>query len=149
MCGIFGIVGPTTTPLAELAAVMERALAHRGPDDVGVYVDGEAMLGNRRLAIIDIAHGHQPVFSEDKQTTLVQNGEIYNYVELRDELKARGVTFHTDSDTEVLLRMYEAYGTGFVAPERYVRHRHLGCTQRRDAFVARPPRPKAAVRCAV
>ena len=114
MCGIFGIVGATAKPLAELASLMERALAHRGPDDVGFHVDGQAMLGNRRLSIIDIAHGHQPVFSQDKQIALVQNGEIYNYVELRDELKARGAVFHTDSDTEVLLRMYEAYGTEFV-----------------------------------
>lgn len=115
MCGIFGIVGPTKTPKAELARRMATALAHRGPDDEGFYVDGDAMLGNRRLSIIDVAHGHQPIFSDDRQITVVQNGEIYNYVELRNSLKAQGVRFDTDSDTEVILRLYEAHGLGFVA----------------------------------
>jgi asparagine synthase (glutamine-hydrolysing) len=73
------------------------------------------MIGNTRLSIIDVAHGQQPVFSDDKRVAAVQNGEIYNYVELREELKAKGYEFHTDSDTEVILRMYEAHGVSFVS----------------------------------
>jgi asparagine synthase (glutamine-hydrolysing) len=115
MCGIFGIIGGKPLNLAGLAARMAPTLSHRGPDDEGFHIDGTAMLGNRRLSIIDIAHGHQPMFSADKKIAVVQNGEIYNYIELQNELKARGVTFSTDSDTEVILRLYETYGVDFVS----------------------------------
>ncbi len=114
MCGIFGIFGLQPLDLASLGKRMAGMLAHRGPDEEGWHVDGNAMLGNTRLSIIDVAHGQQPVFSADRKVACVQNGEIYNYVELRDELKAKGSIFHTDSDTEVIIRMYEAYGVSFV-----------------------------------
>ncbi len=114
MCGIFGIFGAQPLDLDALAKRMAGMLAHRGPDEEGWFVDGPALIGNTRLSIIDVAHGQQPVFSDDRSVSCVQNGEIYNYVELRDELKAKGFTFRTDSDTEVILRMYEAYGVGFV-----------------------------------
>lgn len=115
MCGIFGILAEKPLDLAALARRVAPALAHRGPDDEGFHIDGNTMLGNRRLSIIDVAHGHQPMFSADKKIAVVQNGEIYNYVELREELKARGVTFATDSDTEVILKLYETYGADFVS----------------------------------
>lgn len=93
---------------------MAQLLSHRGPDDHGFHLDGPAMLGNTRLSIIDLAGGHQPMFSGDGKVAAVQNGEIYNYVELREELKAAGQRFLTDSDTEVILRGYEAWGTAFI-----------------------------------
>lgn len=114
MCGIFGLFGSQPLDFNALAERMAGMLAHRGPDEQGWHVDGFALLGNTRLSIIDVAHGQQPVFSDDRQVVAVQNGEIYNYVELRDELKAAGVSFRTDSDTEVILRMYEAHGVSFV-----------------------------------
>ncbi len=98
-----------------MVANMAGMLEHRGPDDEGFYSDAEAMLGNRRLSVIDIEHGHQPVFSDDLSIIAVQNGEIYNFVELRQELLNQGIAFRTHSDTEVILRLYEVYGAGFVS----------------------------------
>ena len=83
------------------------AMRHRGPDDEGLHVHGEVALGMRRLAIVDVAHGKQPMSSDDGSITLVYNGEIYNAPELRERLRERGVVFRTRSDTEVLLRLYE------------------------------------------
>lgn len=114
MCGIFGIVSRQNLEFSDLMKKMGGKLAHRGPDDEGFYSDSHAMLGNRRLSIIDVEHGHQPMFSDDLNIIAVQNGEIYNYVELRQELINRGVRFRTDSDTEVILRLYEADGPEFV-----------------------------------
>lgn len=114
MCGIFGLFTPHPQALDAVAQRMAACLRHRGPDEQGFHVDGPAMLGNTRLSIIDVAHGQQPMFSADGRVVVVQNGEIYNFVELRDELKALGHHFRTDSDTEVLLRGYEAWGTGMV-----------------------------------
>ncbi len=115
MCGIFGIVSKQKLDLPGMVEKMAGMLAHRGPDDEGFYSDAVAMLGNRRLSIIDIESGHQPIFSDDLNVIVVQNGEIYNYVELRQELINLGVTFRTDCDTEVILRLYEAYGADFVS----------------------------------
>lgn len=114
MCGIFGIVSKQPVDFPEMVKKMGGNLAHRGPDDEGFYSDSQAMLGNRRLSIIDVARGHQPIFSDDLSIIIVQNGEIYNYVELKQELKNQGVNFRTDCDTEVILKLYEVYGTEFV-----------------------------------
>lgn len=114
MCGIFGIVSKQNLDFPDLMSRMGAKLAHRGPDDEGFYSDSQVMLGNRRLAIIDVERGRQPMFSDDLSIIIVQNGEIYNYVELRQELINRGVRFRTDSDTEVILRLYEANGVEFV-----------------------------------
>ena len=76
---------------------------HRGPDDEGVFVDGSVALGMRRLSIIDLGGGHQPVFNEDRTLVVVFNGEIYNFQELRTTLESRGYQFHTESDTEVIV----------------------------------------------
>ena len=109
MCGIAGIFYYDHGRTADKAVLesMARAMTHRGPDDQGVYVDGPVGLAHRRLSIIDLAAGHQPMSNEDGTVWIVFNGEIYNYRELREELIAKGHTFRTKSDTEVIIRMYE------------------------------------------
>ena len=89
---------------------MCEAIRHRGPDDEGVYVDGPVGLGMRRLSIIDLAGGRQPIFNEDRSKVIVFNGEIYNYRELRRELLRRGHTFTSQGDTETILHLYEEHG---------------------------------------
>jgi asparagine synthase (glutamine-hydrolysing) len=112
MCGIAGFTGPHNRAVLEL---MTECLRHRGPDAVG-YWEGEGVsLGMRRLAIIDVATGQQPVFNEDGTIAVVFNGEIYNYIELRDALQRAGHRFSTDhSDTEVLVHLYEDRGLDFL-----------------------------------
>ncbi len=115
MCGICGLVsldGSAVDP-GPLEA-MNASLAHRGPDSEGAFVDGPAAFAMRRLSIIDLAGGDQPIASEDGTVSVVQNGEIYNYRELRARLEQRGHTFATSSDTEVLVHLYEERGPGFV-----------------------------------
>lgn len=113
MCGIYGFWDRARRPLEPdaLAAMGER-LRHRGPDDAGVWAPpGRGVaIGNRRLSIIDIAGGHQPFVSDDGRVAVVQNGEIFNHVELAAELRAQGVRLDTHSDTEVILRLYEREG---------------------------------------
>lgn len=117
MCGIFGgwRRDRAELPPAQLQA-MAQSLRHRGPDDEGLWQPpGQGVaLGNRRLSIIDIAGGHQPFVSDDGQVAIVQNGEIFNFVELAAELRSQGVPLRTHSDTEVLLRLYEREGLRFV-----------------------------------
>lgn len=113
MCGIAGILafGPqATTPTTEELTAMAGALHHRGPDEFGVYRDRAAGLAHARLSIIDLATGQQPLANEDEQLWTVFNGEIFNYVELREELAARGHRFRTQSDTEVIVHAYEEWG---------------------------------------
>jgi asparagine synthase (glutamine-hydrolysing) len=113
MCGIFGYWDRQRRVLDDAALhEMAHQLAHRGPDDEGMRhqpTRGVAV-GNRRLSIIDLAHGHQPFVSDDGRIAVVQNGEIFNYVELAAELRAEGVELRTNSDTEVILRLYEREG---------------------------------------
>src|SRR5579864_2714066 len=109
MCGIAGIVGPTR----ELGEAMQRMLAalrHRGPDGEGIEQDAHAILGHRRLSIIDLAGGRQPLTNADRSIWLVCNGEIYNYRALRADLENRGQRFLTHSDCEVIIGLYELYG---------------------------------------
>jgi asparagine synthase (glutamine-hydrolysing) len=113
MCGIAGFWG---TPDRDLLLTMTRILEHRGPDDEGFYETADASLGFRRLSIIDLALGHQPMPNAVGDVTIIFNGEIYNYRELRRELEEEaGATFATASDTEVLLRAYEVWGTDCFA----------------------------------
>jgi asparagine synthase (glutamine-hydrolysing) len=120
MCGIAGIVhaDPQLPVSAELMRTLCGAMAHRGPDDEGHFLEGRAALGMRRLAIIDLGGGNQPIFNEDGQVVVVMNGEIYNYRELRAGLLARGHTLATHSDTEVLAHLYEERGADCVLPLR-------------------------------
>ena len=116
MCGIAGILSLNTgkQPLqVELAAMIAR-LHHRGPDGTGVFIDGAVGLAHARLSIIDIAGGQQPIHNEERTVQVVFNGEIFNYVELRRELIARGHQFYTQSDTEVIVHLYEEHGEAFV-----------------------------------
>jgi asparagine synthase (glutamine-hydrolysing) len=113
MCGIFGYWNRQRHALDDAALhEMAHQLAHRGPDDEGIRHQPErgAAVGNRRLSIIDLAHGHQPFVSDDGRIAVVQNGEIFNYVELAAELRGEGVELRTNSDTEVILRLYEREG---------------------------------------
>src|SRR5262249_16882733 len=89
---------------------MSTALQHRGPDGDGLFIEGEVGLGHRRLSIIDLAGGAQPISNEDGRLQLIFNGEVYNYIELREELKKHGHVFKTQSDTQVILHGYEQWG---------------------------------------
>jgi len=94
---------------------MTDIIIHRGPDEAGVWESPDLSLGTRRLAIVDLETGQQPIFNEDATVGVVFNGEIYNYPELQAELKGQGHRFHTDhSDTEVLVHLYEQYGDEFL-----------------------------------
>jgi len=114
MCGICGIAASAGAPSLDRLEAMSAALVHRGPDSSGEYTDGPVALAARRLAIIDLAGGDQPIANEDGTCVVVQNGEIYNYPELRRELERDGHSFRTDSDTEALVHLYEQHGTGFA-----------------------------------
>ncbi len=115
MCGIHGIIQLDGAPVdASLLAHMGRVTTHRGPDDEGMYAEGPCAIGMRRLSIIDLSGGHQPISSKDGRIWLVCNGEIYNFRELRSELQARGHQFKTHSDSEVVLYAYIEYGDAFV-----------------------------------
>ena len=112
MCGIAGLVhaDPRHPVDRDLLHRMTHALAHRGPDAEGLHVWPGAALGHRRLSIIDLSTGDQPIFNEDGRKAVILNGEIYNFQELRGELEARGHRFATRSDTEVIVHAYEEYG---------------------------------------
>ncbi len=113
MCGIIGIVNKTRTLVhTELLEKMATTIHHRGPDEDGVMVDGYVGFFHKRLSIIDIETGKQPMTFNN--CTIVYNGEIYNYIELREDLKRKGHVFQTSSDTEVILHMYAEYGKDFV-----------------------------------
>jgi asparagine synthase (glutamine-hydrolysing) len=116
MCGICGLVSldGATAPDPAVLAAMNETLLHRGPDSDGSVIDGPCGLAMRRLSIIDLAGGDQPIANEDGRIKVVQNGEIYNYRELMEELRGRGHTFSTHSDTEVLVHLYEERGPSFV-----------------------------------
>ncbi len=112
MCGICGIVNYRSGEPADARTVraMVAAMIHRGPDDEGFHFDDEAALGMRRLSIIDLAGGAQPISNERRSIWVVSNGEIYNFRELRRELESHGHLFTTRSDTEVIVHAYEQWG---------------------------------------
>ncbi len=112
MCGIAGILNLNDLPPVEVAGVrrMLATIRHRGPDGFGIYRDAHIGMGSARLSIIDLAGGDQPIGNEDGTLWIVYNGEAFNYVELRPELEARGHRFTTQSDTEVILHLYEEWG---------------------------------------
>ena len=116
MCGIYGelnLHGGTVD--ASLVRAMGAMIVHRGPDDDGLYTDREVAIGLRRLSIIDLEGGQQPLFNEDRSIAVVCNGEIYNFRELRERLKSLGHSFRTGSDAEVIVHCYEEYGDAFPA----------------------------------
>src|SRR5258707_600172 len=112
MCGIVGIVRNDKSDVDQaLLERMSAAIRHRGPDDDGFYLNGAVGLGMRRLAIIDLKGGQQPVHNQDRTAWIVFNGEIYNYLELREKLEKLGHTFYTNSDTEAIIHAYDRYGS--------------------------------------
>ena len=118
MCGIAGTfeLEPGSVPDEALVGRMTDALAHRGPDDAGLLVDAPVVLGNRRLAILDLSPaGHQPMTTQDGGLWITYNGEIYNYIELAEELRGLGRRFRTGTDTEVLLQAYDEWGEASFA----------------------------------
>ncbi|MEK7076977.1 MAG: asparagine synthase (glutamine-hydrolyzing), partial [Patescibacteria group bacterium] len=117
MCGIAGILAPTGGSKSVLDEMLNR-IVHRGPDDSGTFIDRTVALGMRRLSIIDVAGGKQPISSRDGSLIIVFNGEIYNFKELRTGLLERGHTFTTDTDTEVILHLYEEQGEDVVTSLR-------------------------------
>ena len=116
MCGICGKLNfDLEKPISNgLLKRMADTISHRGPDDEGYYLSGPIGLGFRRLSIIDLATGHQPLSNEDGTIWIVFNGEIYNFEELRDDLLARGHVFRTRTDTEVIVHLYEEFGPACV-----------------------------------
>ena len=116
MCGLSGFVAPDHRR-ADPAIVrrMTATLRHRGPDDEGYYVDGQVALGHRRLQIIDLTTGHQPIANETGTVHAILNGEIYNYRRLAEQLRARGHRFTTSSDTEVIVHAWEEFGEDCLA----------------------------------
>ncbi len=117
MCGICGIAIPERAQRAvdqRLLVRMRDSLVHRGPDGAGLFVDGPIGLGHRRLSIVDVEHGAQPMTTDDGRSTIVYNGEVFNHPALMAELRAAGVSYHTHCDTETVLHLYERYGRAFV-----------------------------------
>jgi asparagine synthase (glutamine-hydrolysing) len=112
MCGIAGALALDHEALlpASLARAMCDVIVHRGPDDEGILADGPLSMGMRRLSIIDVAGGQQPIWNEDETIAVFQNGEIYNFAELRKDLESRGHRFRTNCDTEAIVHLYEEYG---------------------------------------
>jgi asparagine synthase (glutamine-hydrolysing) len=114
MCGICGIASADGAPDPATLAAMSELLVHRGPDSGGEHLDGPVALAARRLSIVDLDHGDQPIASEDGSCVVVQNGEIYNYPELRVELERAGHRFRTHCDTEAIVHLYEEHGVAFA-----------------------------------
>ncbi|MFH0958718.1 MAG: asparagine synthase (glutamine-hydrolyzing), partial [Pseudomonadota bacterium] len=136
MCGIIGGLLRNSLPV-EVINESLNSIYHRGPDDAGVYQDGTVFLGNRRLSIIDLSGGHQPVFNEDNSVVVVFNGEIYNYLELISLLESKGHIFKTNSDTECLVHLWEEYGTAMCENLRGMFSFGIWDSHNRVLFVAR------------
>ena len=114
MCGILGFASSDSKSSEIEFKVLANTLYHRGPDEYGEYQDSGVSLGIRRLSIIDVTHGHQPIFSEDKSVISVFNGQIYNFRELRYILETKGHKFNSDSDGEIIPHLFEEFGSNFV-----------------------------------
>jgi len=139
MCGIAGMIDPTLSP-TEIWSVLQRMTAvmiHRGPDDEGFFISGGVGLGMRRLSIIDLVSGKQPLYNEDRSVVVVFNGEIYNYRGLTEELRRRGHVFTTASDTEVIVHLYEDFGEDCVHELRGMFAFAVWDTRNRRLFLAR------------
>ena len=134
MCGICGVVGFEDKRLLKR---MCKVLSHRGPDDEGYFIDENVMLGHRRLSIIDVKGGKQPIHNEDESIWIVFNGEIYNFLALRRELEERGHSFYTRSDTEVILHAYEEFGEECVNRLRGMFAFAIWDSEKKKLFLAR------------
>ena len=139
MCGIAGLCyrDPSRPATRDELAPMLDCITHRGPDDEGWHVDGNMAFGMRRLSIIDLSSGHQPIANEDETVWTVFNGEIYNFVDLRPALEAKGHRFATNADTEVIVHLWEEYGPDLVHHLRGMFGLAVWDVRRRSLFVAR------------
>lgn len=137
MCGIVGKVSGAGRVDASLINAMCAAVEHRGPDSRGSFLDDGVGLGIQRLRVIDLATGDQPIFNEDHSVVVILNGEIYNYKELREELRSRGHVFSTDGDTEVIAHLYEDHGTDCVRHLRGMFAFAVWDIRKRRLFLAR------------
>jgi asparagine synthase (glutamine-hydrolysing) len=139
MCGICGILYTDRTRRVERGTLsaMNQRIVHRGPDDEGFFVDGNVGLAMRRLSIIDVKTGHQPIANEDENLWIVYNGELYNHQELRKDLESRGHRYRTKSDTETIVHLYEEYGRDCVNYLRGMFAFAIWDRRRRQLFIAR------------
>lgn len=138
MCGIVGFVKNVGAhPERAILEKMNAAITHRGPDDDGFFIDDIAALGMRRLSIIDLAGGQQPIHNEDRTKWIVFNGEIYNFQEIRDDLEKRGHRFYTKSDTETVVHLYDEYGVDCVQHLRGMFALAIWDTIEKTLFLAR------------
>ena len=140
MCGINGIAFSSRSrrrvDATDLKA-MRDVITHRGPDDEGIYIDENVGLGHRRLSIVDVASGHQPMTNEDASLYITYNGEVYNHADYREELESRGHVYRTHCDTETILHLYEDYGDACVEHLRGMFAFAIWDRYKRDLFIAR------------
>ncbi|MCY7345528.1 MAG: asparagine synthase (glutamine-hydrolyzing) [Pyrinomonadaceae bacterium] len=140
MCGINGIAfssGSKKQINKAMLAAMRDVILHRGPDDAGLFAAGNVGLGHRRLAIVDVAHGQQPMFNQDKSCVIVYNGEVYNHADYRAALEAKGCEFQTHCDTETILHLYEKYGAKCVDYLRGMFAFAVWDDRKKELFIAR------------
>src|SRR6476469_1410212 len=140
MCGINGIARSSRSGNrvdAELLKRMRDILTHRGPDDEGIFIEDNIGLGHRRLSIVDVATGHQPMTNESRSLYITYNGEIYNHADYREELISRGYVYQTQSDTEAILHLYTEYGAECVKYLRGMFAFAIWDRPRRELFIAR------------
>src|ERR1700722_1005000 len=139
MCGICGIYYSNRQQRVDpdVLAAMNQQIAHRGPDDAGFYVRENVGLAMRRLSIIDVRTGHQPISNEDETRWIVFNGEIYNHRDLRQKLEARGHRYRTNSDTETIVHLYEEYGSECVQHLQGMFAFAIWDQRKRQIFIAR------------
>lgn len=140
MCGIAGYISNTKERISERAALLDamcRVITHRGPDEQGTAIEGRAAMGMRRLSIIDLATGQQPIYNGDRTKLIVFNGEVYNYRELRRDLEGRGHKFRTSSDTEAIIHAFDEFGADCLAQLRGMFAFAIWDTVEESLFIAR------------
>jgi asparagine synthase (glutamine-hydrolysing) len=140
MCGINGIALSSRSSRVLSRDVLEKmrdVIRHRGPDDEGIFIDGNVGLGHRRLSIVDVAAGHQPMTNEDRSLHITYNGEIYNHADYRESLEARGHVYQTHCDTETILHLYEDHGAACVEHLRGMFAFAIWDQRKRELFIAR------------
>jgi len=140
MCGINGIALASRSNKQinrQMLAAMRDVISHRGPDDCGEFVDNNIGLGHRRLSIVDVAHGHQPMMNADESCVIIYNGEVYNHADYRHELESKGYKFQTHCDTETILHLYEEYGAQCVERLRGMFAFAVWDKRKKELFIAR------------
>ena len=137
MCGIGGIVNRAGVVNRDTIFAMGKVLTHRGPDETSFHIENAAGFVHTRLSIIDVRGGKQPILNEDKNLLIIFNGEIYNYRKIRSQLIAKGHIFRTNSDTEVILHLYEDYGVECLSRLRGMFALAIWDKRKRELFIAR------------